>query len=66
VDQAFTGRWFQGLNGERANCGIISVTDRPWKPLVEEMSTANYDIYKVEFGERPPFEYDNPKFKNTK
>ncbi|WP_050026265.1 beta-galactosidase [Verrucomicrobium sp. BvORR034] len=60
VDQSVTGRWFSGFDGERSNSGIISVTDRPWKPLLEEMMKTNYDIYRVWFGEREPFSYSIP------
>ena len=65
VDQSVTGRWFSGFDGERANSGIISVTDRPWKPMLEEVMKTNYDIYKVQFGERPPFSWSDPRFKVT-
>ena len=63
VDQAVTGRFFEGLNGERANTGVIAVTDRPWKAMLSEAMKTNYDIYKVELGERPPFVFDDPRFK---
>ena len=62
-DQAVTGRWFQGFDGERANTGVIAVTDRPWKAALAEMMKTNYDIYKVWLGERPPFAWDDPRFK---
>lgn len=62
VDQATTGRWFSGYNGERANSGIFSVTDRPWKPMVAEMSKTNYGIYDVWTGEKPPFVLEDPRF----
>jgi hypothetical protein len=57
VDQSVTGRWFSGFDGERSNSGLISVTDRPWKPVLEEMMKTNYDIYRVWLGEREPFAY---------
>ncbi len=60
IDQAVTGRWFQGLDGERANTGVISVTDRPWKAALAEMMKTNYEIYKVWFGERAPFIWNGP------
>ncbi|MFA6561514.1 MAG: beta-galactosidase [Verrucomicrobiia bacterium] len=63
VDQAVTGRWFDKYNGEAANTGLISVADRPWKVMLGEMTKTNYDIYKVFLGERPPFVFDNPRFK---
>ena len=62
-DQAVTGRWFQGFDGERANTGVLAVTDRPWKAALAEMMKTNYDIYKVWLGERPPFVWDDPRFK---
>ena len=62
VDQAATGRFFEKYNGEAANTGLISVADRPWKPMLEEMLKTNYDIYKVFFGERPPVEFNHPRF----
>jgi hypothetical protein len=62
VDQATTGRFFEKYNGEAANTGLISVADRPWKPMIEEMLKSNYDIYKVLLGERPPFEFNHPRF----
>ena len=63
IDQAVTGRWFQGFDGERANTGVISVTDRPWKAMLEEMMKTNYDIYQVWLGERAPFALDDPRFR---
>ncbi len=62
VDQAATGRFFEKYNGEAANTGLISVADRPWKPMLEEMLKSNYGIYQVLFGERPPFEFSHPRF----
>ncbi|HYG36924.1 MAG TPA: beta-galactosidase [Clostridia bacterium] len=62
VDQATSGRFFEKYNGEAANTGLISVADRPWKPMIEEMLKTNYEIYKVFFGERPPFVFDDPRF----
>lgn len=62
VDQAVTGRWFQGFNGERANTGLIAVSDRPWTGMIEEVVRTNYDIYKVMFGERKPFAFEDPRF----
>jgi hypothetical protein len=62
VDQATTGRFFEKYNGEAANTGLISVGDRPWKTMLEEMLKTNYDIYKVFFGGRPPFVFDDSRF----
>ncbi len=63
VDQAVTGRWFDKYNGEAANTGLISVADRPWRAMLDEMMKTNADIYKVFFGEREPFVFDDPRFK---
>lgn len=62
VDQASTGRFFEKYGGEAANTGLISVADRPWKEMLAEMIKTNYEIYKVLFGERPPFVFDDPRF----
>ena len=44
VDQATTGRWFEKYNGEAANTGLITVTDRPWQAMLAEMMKTNYGI----------------------
>jgi hypothetical protein len=62
IDQAATGRWFEGMSGERANTGLFSVADRPWKAALEEMKKTNDAIYDVELGNRAPFAFDNPQF----
>ncbi|MGN0846866.1 MAG: hypothetical protein ACI4RA_05720 [Kiritimatiellia bacterium] len=41
VDQAATGRFFQGAGGESFNTGLLSVTDRPYADLWGEMLRAN-------------------------
>jgi len=63
IDQAVTGRWFSRYSGESANTGLFSVTDRPWKPMVEEMMKTNYGIYDLLLGKRPPFKWDDPRFR---
>ncbi len=63
VDQSVTGRWFSKYNGESANTGLISVTDRPWKDCVGEMLKTNYEIYDVLLGKRPPFAWDDARVK---
>jgi hypothetical protein len=65
-DQAVTGRWFQGLDGERANTGVIAVTDRPWKEALAEMIKTNYGIYPVWFGKQEPFLWQDPRFNPVK
>ncbi len=62
IDQSATGRWFQGMSGERANTGLFSVVDRPWKDALDEMKKTNDGIYEVELGQRAPFVFDNPQF----
>jgi hypothetical protein len=63
IDQAVTGRWFSRYSGESANTGLFSVTDRPWKSMVEEMMKTNYSIYDVLLGKRPPFAWGDPRFR---
>jgi len=65
IDQSVTGRWFQGFDGERANTGVLAVTDRPWKSMLEEMIRTNYGIYPVWLGEKEPFVFHDPRFRNT-
>ena len=62
IDQASTGRFFEKYTGEAANTGLIAVTDSPWKTMLAEMMKANYDIYKVFFGEKEPFRFADPRF----
>lgn len=62
VDQSATGRWFSGFNGEANNTGLISVADRPYKPMLAEMMKTNYNIYPVWTGEKKPFVLDDPRF----
>jgi hypothetical protein len=65
IDQSVTGRWFQGFDGERANTGILSVMDRPWRPMLEEAIQTNYRIYDVWLEGKEPFVFNDPRFKNT-
>ena len=62
VDQASTGRWFSKFSGERANTGLFSVTDRPYKSMLEEMMKANYGVYEVWLEGKTPYAFDDPKF----
>ena len=62
VDQAVTGRWFSKYSGESANSGLLSVGDRPWKPMLAEMLKTNYEIYDVLLGKRAPFAWNDPRF----
>jgi len=62
LDQALAGRWFEHDNGEKGNIGLISVTDRPYKEFLTEAARANFDVYDVMLGKKPPFRYDDPRF----
>ena len=62
VDQSVTGRWFQGYDGERANTGLLSVTDRPYKDALAQMMLTNYGIYDVVLKRRPAYVLDDPRF----
>jgi hypothetical protein len=62
VDQSVTGRWFSKYSGESANSGLLSVSDRPWKPMLAEMLKTNYEIYDVLLGQRAPFLWNDPRF----
>ena len=62
IDQARTGRWFERFNGEKANTGLFSVADRPYKDFLAEASAANFGIYDVLLGKRAPFEWADPRF----
>jgi hypothetical protein len=62
IDQAVSGRWFEKLNGERANTGLFCVTDRPYKEMIEEMAIANRDVYPVWLVGQKPYAIDDPRF----
>lgn len=64
VDQSVTGRWFSGFDGEKANTGLISVVDRPWRPMLEGMMKTHRSVYPVWLGEKPPFSWNDARFKN--
>lgn len=58
VDQAATGRWFEGLTGERYNTGLINVADRPYKIFLDGVMQTHHDIYDVMLGKKEPFNHD--------
>lgn len=62
IDQAVTGRFFEGLNGERANTGLFNVADRPYADLLAEMSKTHAAVYGVWLDGRAPYVLDNPRF----
>ena len=65
IDQARSGRFFERYSGEKANTGLLSVADRPYRDCLDEMIKTNYGIYAVLFGERKPFAYADPRFAST-
>ena len=52
ADQDITGRF----DGENYNCGLIDVTDRPYKKQVEAMMETAKVLYKVHSGEMLPYD----------
>lgn len=50
LDQSITGRWFEGFNGEGANIGLVSVTDRPYADFLVQAKATNDRIYEIVFG----------------
>jgi hypothetical protein len=62
IDQAVSGRFFEGLNGERANTGLFNVTDRPYRDLFTEMAKTHVAIYDIWLSGQAPYLLDNPRF----
>lgn len=62
ADQAITGRFFEGFNGEGNNSGFVDVTDRPYYPLVNASRETHARIYDVLLGKTEPFFFDDPRF----
>lgn len=62
IDQPYTGRFFEKYTGENFNIGLFSVADRPYKPMIEEMATANARIYDVLLRGAAPYVFDDPRF----
>ena len=52
-DQDLMGR---GLDGENYNCGLVDVTDRPYKYQVEAVMETAKRLYEVHLGEIPPID----------
>jgi hypothetical protein len=46
VDQPLTGR---GLDGENQMVGLMDITDRPHKTLVESLRTVSRNMYEWHF-----------------
>ena len=62
-DQAATGRFFEGFNGERANTGLINVTDSPYKDMLVEMRKTHNAIYDILLNAAAPFSFDDSRYK---
>ncbi|MDA3797736.1 MAG: hypothetical protein PF692_01500 [Kiritimatiellae bacterium] len=62
IDQAATGRFFEGLNGERNNTGLFNVADRPYKDMFAEMNKSHVVLYDIWLDGKAPFEFDDPRF----
>lgn len=58
LDQAVTGRWFQGYNGEGFGIGFLNVADRPYKDFLASVMKTNYFIYDLILGNKKPYHYD--------
>jgi hypothetical protein len=62
LDQAVTGRFFEGLNGERANTGLFNVADRPYKDMFAGMAATHAAIYDIWLNGQAPYCFDHPRF----
>jgi hypothetical protein len=62
ADQALTGRFFEGFNGEGNNTGLVDVTDRPYEPLVRAARETHKRIYDVILGKEKAFAYEDARF----
>lgn len=58
LDQAVTGRWFQGYNGEGFGIGLVNVADRPYKEFLSSVMKTNYGIYDIISGRNKPYKFD--------
>ena len=58
LDQAVTGRWFQGFNGEGFGIGLLNVADRPYKDFLSSVMKTNYSIYDLLLGKKTPYRYN--------
>jgi len=58
LDQAVTGRWFQGYNGEGFGIGLLNVADRPYKKFLSSVMKTNYSIYNLILEKKKPYHYD--------
>jgi hypothetical protein len=62
VDQALTGKYLGGQQGERCNYGLVDITDRPYTDFLEYVIKTNSEIYDLMAGKIKPLKYsDIPK-----
>jgi len=52
-DQDLTGR---GYDGENYNCGLVDVTDRPYKHMVGAIMETAQNLNKIHEGQLKPFD----------
>jgi hypothetical protein len=52
VDQPNTGR----MDGENYNIGLVDVTDRPYRELIDQMKTTHRRLQAVHSGNQAPFD----------
>lgn len=62
LDQPVTGRWIRGYNDERFNCGLVDVTDQPYRDFLNGVTKSNHEIYDVKLGNRRPFALEMPPY----
>ena len=62
VDQPVSGRWIGGFSGERFNCGLIDVTDQPYRDFLREVRLSNAEIYDVILNRRPPYRLEKAPY----
>jgi hypothetical protein len=56
ADQPATGRF----DGENYNIGLVDVTDRPYRELIDAMTLTHERLYDVHAGRTPPFSQKAP------
>ena len=54
LDQAPTGRYFEGHGGEAGALGFFNVMDRPYRTFLEYVTTTNFEIYDLVLRNRSP------------
>jgi len=61
-DQSITGRFFEGLNGEGNNTGLVDVTGRPYVELVSAARETHARLPGVLFKGEKPFAHEDARF----